>query len=59
MDEAHSSQGGESAAKLKEVLRTRAMQATTAEEAQLAAAEAETANEAPSQEDDAEDVLGR
>ncbi len=57
VDEAHSSQGGESAAKLKEVLRTRGVQATTAEEAQLAAAEAETANEAPSRDDDAEDVL--
>lgn len=57
VDEAHSSQGGESAAKLKEVLRARGAEAATPEEAQLAAAEAETAGEAATQDDDAEDVL--
>jgi type I restriction enzyme, R subunit len=57
VDEAHSSQGGESAAKLKEVLRTRGIEATTPDEAKLAAAEAETAKEAATQEDDADDVL--
>jgi type I restriction enzyme, R subunit len=55
VDEAHSSQGGESAAKLKEVLRAR--EPMKPEEAELAAAEAETAKEPATQEDDAEDVL--
>ncbi len=57
VDEAHSSQGGESAAKLKEVLRARGVEATTPEEEKLAAAEAQTANEAATQDDDADDVL--
>ncbi|HZZ84318.1 MAG TPA: type I restriction endonuclease [Anaeromyxobacteraceae bacterium] len=57
VDEAHSSQGGESAAKLKEVLRARAAETATPQEAQLAVAEAETANEGGTQEDDADDVL--
>ena len=57
VDEAHSSQGGESAAKLKEVLRARGAEPMKPDEAELAAAEAETAKEAATQDDDAEDVL--
>ena len=60
VDEAHSSQGGESAAKLKEVLRERGTETTTPEEVQLAAAEAATAAGAEVEaEDDAEDQLRR
>ncbi len=59
VDEAHSSQGGESAAKLKEVLRTQKTKTATPEEASLAAAEAETASEAASPEEDAEELLKR
>ncbi len=59
VDEAHSSQGGESAAKLKEVLRARGAGtvAVTREEKTLAQAEEEAANEGAAQEDDSEDVL--
>jgi type I restriction enzyme R subunit len=59
VDEAHSSQGGESAAKLKEVLRERSAEPTTPEEAQLAAAEAATADPSDAVEDDAEEQLQR
>ncbi len=59
VDEAHSSQGGESAAKLKEVLRERGPEPTSTEEAQLAAAEAATAEVTGPAEDDAEEQLQR
>jgi type I restriction enzyme, R subunit len=58
VDEAHSSQGGESAAKLKEVLRERPAATATSEEDQLAAAEAATAEVAGADDEyDAEDQL--